>query len=107
MGWIAGRHREIGKRYSDHAGLTDKDSDVVEISAVAGQAAGLQFSKRGGGPGNCFILLRDHENGISSGQDGIGTGTKLCPPFRTIVTRTPPSAVVSSSSRFPACLSPI
>ena len=64
MSWIAGRHRKAGKRYSHHAGLPDKDSDVVEIGAVAGQAARLQFSKRRGRLGNFFILLRDHENGI-------------------------------------------
>src|SRR5205814_7091299 len=79
MGWIAGWHGKTGEGYSYHAGLPDEHSDVVEISAVAGQAAGLQLSERGGRPGNCFILLCDHENGVSGGQDGIGHGNEIVP----------------------------
>src|SRR5207253_2306415 len=68
---------KTGEGYSDRAGFPDKDPDVIEVGTVAGQTAGLQFSQRRGCPGNVFILLSDHENGISSGQDSIGRRSEV------------------------------
>ena len=69
---ITGRHRKAGKRYSDHGGLSDKDPDVVEIGAIAGQPAGLQLAELRGRLGDRFFVLGDDEKGIAGGQDSIG-----------------------------------
>ena len=54
---VTGWHRKTGKRYSDDGGLSDKDPDVVEISAIARQPAGLQASELRSRLGDRFFAL--------------------------------------------------
>ena len=108
MGRITGRHWKTGKGDADHVGLSDEDPDVVEIGAVAGQPAGFQSPELGRRLGDRLFALGNNQEASPAARTVSAVGTKLCPPFRTMVTcRSLSASVVRSPSRRPAKLSPI
>ena len=82
---ITRRHRKAGKRYADHAGLADKDADVVEIGAIARQPAGLQIAELRGRLGDGVFVVGNDQQRVAGGQDGIGRRNEItarpCEPW--------------------------
>src|SRR5258705_12494500 len=70
-------HRKTGKRYADHARLSDKDADVVEIGAIARQSARLQLPELRGRLGDRLFALGDDQQRVAGGHDGIGCWNEI------------------------------
>ena len=76
---ITGWHRKAGKRHADHAGLSDEDPDVVKVSAIACQSAGLEAPELRSRLGDRLFALGDDQDSVPCGQNRIGCWNEVAP----------------------------